>query len=176
MTSPDLPPIEFSTTFSLQVLIRPTGDPAAEWQEFDYGEGLYRIPPGNDVSVRVHNIGDQELARLIREIAGIPTLTSLNLSENRKITDDGLRLLRALPGLTALNLSSCGITNVGLAYLAVLTRLEALDLSFCNRITDTGLKALRPLTRLAYLNVQGCVKMTNAGLVRFARKGLTIKD
>ncbi len=175
MTAPDLPPIEFSTTFPLQVLIRPAGSVTAEWQEFDRGEGLYHLPPGHEVYIRVHNIGDQELARLIREIAGIPTLTYLNLSENRKITDDGLRQLKALPGLTGLNLSSCGITNVGLGYLAVLTRLETLDLSFCNRITDAGLKSLRPLTRLAYLNVQGCVKMTNAGLVRFGRKGLTIK-
>lgn len=175
MNSAEPAPIEFSTTFPLQVLIRPTGQPGAEWQEYDRGEGLYRIPAGNDVSVRVHNIDDQDLGRLVRDIAGIPTLTFLNLSENRKITDDGLRALKALPNLTGLNLSSCSITNVGLGYLAPLTRLETLDLSFCNRITDAGLKALRSLNRLTYLNLQGCVKMTNAGLVRFGRKGLTIK-
>lgn len=167
---------EFSTAFPLQVLIRPSGNPAVEWQEFDRGEGLYRIPGGNDVYVRVHNIDDQQLGQLVREISAIPTLTYLNLSENRKITDDGLRALKALPTLTGLNLSSCSITGAGLSYLQPLTRLETLDLSFCNRITDPGLKALRALPRLSALNLQGCVKVTNAGLARLGRKGLAIKS
>jgi hypothetical protein len=167
--------IEFSTTFPLQVLVRPSGNPAAEWQEFDHGEGLYRIPGGNDVYVRVHNIDDQQLSQLVREISAVATLPFLNLSENRKITDDGLRALKALPNLTDLNLSSCSITNTGLGYLQPLTRLETLDLSFCNRITDVGLKALRALPRLSTLNLRGCVKVTRAGMARLGRKGLEIK-
>ena len=175
MNATEPAPIDFSTAFPVQVLIRPTGQPTVEWQEFDRGEGLYHIPAGNDVYVRVHNIDDQDLGQLVRDLAAIPTLTYLNLSENRKITDDGLRALRTLTSLTGLNLSSCSITSVGLGYLAALTRLETLDLSFCNRITDASFKALRPLNRLTSLNLQGCVKITNGGIARFGRKGLTIK-
>lgn len=166
--------VRFDTILPVTVYTRPAGDSTVDWQELDRGEGTYRIPAGLDISVRIHNIGDSELARLVRELEGVSSLTYLNLSENRKISDDGLKILRALTQLTQLNLSSCGISNEGLPYLAAFPRLERLDLSFCNRITDTGIKVLKNLSRLTFLDLQGCVKVTNGGLARIRRRGLEI--
>lgn len=165
---------EFSTTLPVMIFTRPKGESGADWQEFDHGEGTHRLPEGQEVSVRIHNIDDNDLARLVKDLAELDSLVYLNLSENRKITNEGLERLKGLPRLTALNLSSCSITNEGLLFLKALGKLETLDLSYCNRITDTGLKALKGLPRLAYLDVRGCVKVTTAGLARLRHTGLTI--
>lgn len=164
----------FTTTLPVIVHVRPAGDATADWQELDRGEGVIHLPEGQEVSIRVHNIDDQELAQLVKEVAHLKTLTYLNLSENRKVDDDGIKLLKALPQLTRLNLSSCSITNTALDHLRALARLESLDLSYCNRLTDPGLKALKNLPRLTYVDLQGCVKITNGGLARLRRPNLTI--
>lgn len=165
----------FSTIFPIIVHTRPAGSPhKADWQEFDHGEGLYHLPGGVDVSVRVHNIGDAELAQLARELSGVASLRLLNLSENRKITSDGLKALRLFPGLTMLNLSSCSLTNDGLENMLALTRLEWLDLTFCNRLTDPALKTIAKLPRLEFLDLQGCVKITQGGIARLRRRNLEI--
>jgi Leucine-rich repeat (LRR) protein len=164
----------FTTVFPVIVHVRPASDPAADWQELDRGEGIIHLPEGHELSIRIHNIGDADLARLIKEIAHLKALTYLNLSENRKITDDGVKLLKALPQLTRLNLSSCSLTNQALDYLKPLARLEFLDISYCNRLTDPGLKFLKNLPRLSYIDLQGCVKITNGGLARLRRPNLEI--
>lgn len=165
---------EFTTSVPVLVYVRPAGKPAADWQEYDRGEGVFRLPDGMDVSLRVHTLGNAELARLVGEVSHLRQLTYLNLSENRKIDSVGLKPLRSLPQLLELNLSSCDLSNDALEYLTPLTRLEHLDISYCNRLTDIALKPLKSLPRLNYLNTQGCVKLTTAGLARIARRGLTI--
>ncbi len=164
---------EFLASVPVQILVRPAGQ-SGDWQEFDRGEGVFRLPDGVDVALRVHNIGNVELAGLVKNISHLRQLTLLNLSENRKIDAQGLKALRGLPQLTELNLSSCDLSNEATEHLTALTRLERLDLSYCNRLGDVALKPLKSLTRLVYLNVQGCVKLTNAGLNRFASRKLTI--
>ncbi|HEY9087276.1 MAG TPA: hypothetical protein VIO36_03845 [Anaerolineaceae bacterium] len=167
-------PNEFIASVPVLVYVRPAGERAADWQEFDRGTGAFRLPEGMDVSLRVHNLGNEELAALVRAISHLRQLTFLNLSENRKIDSIGLKPLRSLPQLIELNLSSCDLSNEALEFLTPLTRLERLDISYCNRLSDNALKPLKSLPRLSYLNVQGCVKLTNAGLARIARRGLTI--
>jgi Leucine-rich repeat (LRR) protein len=164
----------FTTTLPVLVYAKPTGDKTADWQEIDHGPGLIHLPVGSDISIRVHNIDDRDLAGLLKEISHLAALTYLNLSENRKVTDEGIKALKILPQITRLNLSSCGITNIALDYLRPLSRLESLDLSYCNRITDPALKAIKNLPRLTFLDLQGCVKITNGGLSRMRRPNLTI--
>lgn len=176
MNAQDLPENEFVTSIPVQVHIRPAGERAADWQEHDRGQGAFRLPPDVDVSIRVHNIGNAELAILAREIGHLRQLTYLNLSENRKIDSAGLKALRSLTQLVELNLSSCDLSNEALEHLTPLTRLERLDISYCNRLGDVALKPLKNLPRLSYLNVQGCVKLTNAGLAKTARRGLEIHN
>jgi len=156
------------------VLSRPPGKADADWQEVDHGPGLIHLPAGQEYAVRAKNITDRDLAGLVKELAGLPALVLLNLSENRSITGAGLAHLRGLPGIRYLNLSSCGLSNPGLEHLKGLPRLERLDLSYCNRLTDLSVKSLRALQNLTFLDLQGCVKITNGGLSKLQRSGLTI--
>ena len=112
--------------------------------------------------------------RLVKELVACPSITFLNLSENRKITEEGLDYLRPLVSLTGLNLSSCSLTDQGLTHLSALTHLAHLDLSYCNRLTDACVKPLRALVRLRFLDLQGCVKISNGGISRLERRELTI--
>lgn len=167
-------PETLTTAFEITVFARPAGAPGVDWRELDRGPGLIHLPDGEELGVRVRGFYDEELEKLINELSGLQQLVMLNLSENRNISDNGLRSLHRLTNLQILNLSSVGLTNAGMAHLSVLSRLENLDLSFCNRITDPGLKALRSLPNLTTLNLQGCVKVTTAGVARMRRSGLNI--
>jgi hypothetical protein len=164
----------FSSTLPIQVLVRPAGEEKGEWQEFDRGPGYFHVPADLEVGVRAKTINDSILEQLVDEIAGCPALVYLNLSENRKVTDEGIELLEKLPRLVELNLSSCDVTNRGLLSLLNLSHLRRLNLSYCNRITDEGVKSLRSLDHLVYLDLQGCIKVSNGGLVRIRRKDLVI--
>lgn len=150
------------------------GQHPAEWREIDKGPGIFHLDPGDQAVVRAKNIDDRDLEKLVGEIGACPSVTYLNLSENRKITDEGMLHLARIPHLTGLNLSSCGITDTGLSRLTVLSRLATLNLSYCNRITDVGLKHLRKLNRLTYLDLQGCVKASQKGVALLERRTLTI--
>jgi len=165
----------FSTRLEAIIYIRPVSDPPADWQEFDRGPGIFRLPEGQETGIRLRTMGNDDLKQLIDEVKDLQSLVMLNLSENRGITDESLPLLKNLPRLAILNLSSCSITSSGLPHLAALTRLTDLDLSYCNRINDLGLKKLKSLTNLRTLNLQGCVKVSNAGAAFLRRPGLAIK-
>jgi len=166
---------EFSTKLEAIIYTRPVSTPAAEWREFDLGPGIFHLPEGEETGVRLRNIGDYELEEFIQDACQLKSLVMLNLSENRPLSDEGLKDIYKLEHLTTLNLSSCGLTNPGLEYVAKLTHLSNLDLSYCNRINDLGMKKLQALTSLTYLNLQGCVKVTHAAAVRLRRRGLTIR-
>jgi hypothetical protein len=161
----------FSTTLPILVFTRAAGE---DWIEFDRGPGVFHIPEGSEAGVRIHNIDDNILGTLVGELEPCPIITSLNLSENRKITNAGLEELQRLPNLTELNLSSCDLTDNGLVYLAKLKKLKRLNLSFCNRISIAGLKNLARLDRLVFLDIQGCLKIKPADLTRFKHKGLEV--
>lgn len=164
----------FDTDLPVTIYIRSMARPKTEWAELDNGPGRISIPASHEVNLRVRNIGDDELYLLVKAVKDLAGLTTLNLSENRKVTDEGLSRLALLPGLTYLNLSSCSITNLGLASLAALKKLEHLDISYCNRISDEGLRNIKSLNRLEFLDIQGCVKTSHAGVKRIERRGLTI--
>ncbi|MHB0924797.1 MAG: leucine-rich repeat domain-containing protein [Bellilinea sp.] len=164
----------FEIDLPVTVYTRPLNEPAADWTEFDQGPGRFEIPAADEINLRAKNIDDEDLYTLVKAVSGLASLTSLNLSENRKITDLGLSRLAALPGLTRLNLSSCSISNQGLAHLTALKNLEHLDISYCNRITDEGLRFLKSLNRLAFLDIQRCVKTSHAGVKKIERRGLVI--
>ena len=165
---------DFSTKLEAIIYTRPKSNPPAEWREFDLGPGIFHLPEGQETGVRLRNIGDQDLEEFIQDACNVQSLVMLNLSENRAISDEGLEDLHKLEHLVTLNLSSCGLSNLGIEYLAGFNHLTHLDLSYCNRLNDMGLKKLRDLPSLTYLNLKGCVKVTTAGAVRLRRRGLTI--
>ncbi len=165
----------FETELAVQVFQRPAGSaPGSDWQELDFGPGLIRLPAEREFSIRARNLDDETLKQLIAEIEGLSEIVSLNLSECRNVTNEGIRFLKSLPHLIELNLSSCSLTDSGLAELKPLNHLLHLNLSFCNRITNLGLQKLRDLRRLEYLDLQGCVKINHGGLVKVQRRGLVI--
>jgi hypothetical protein len=166
---------EFSTKLEAIIYTRPVSTPPTDWREFDQGPGIFHLPEGEETGIRLRNISDGELEEFIEDACQLKSLVMLNLSENRPITDEGLRELHRLEYLSILNLSSCGLTNIGMEHIAGLTHLTQLDLSYCNRINDLGMRKLSALTNLTFLNLQGCVKVTHAGAARLRRRGLTIK-
>ncbi len=162
------------TVLDLRVLIRPA-ETGGDWQDFDQGPGRFAIPQGYEACVRIKNIDDEVLQTLVAELAGCRAATCLNLAENRKVTDVGLQRITRLAWLTELNLSSCDLTDHGLAWLKELKNLRVLNLSYCNRLSAGGLKRLRELTSLAYLDLQGCPRINHAAIVKWiSRKGLTV--
>lgn len=165
---------DFSTKLEAIIYTRSHANPPAEWREFDLGPGIFHLPEGEETGVRLRNIGDADLEEFIEDASQLNSLVMLNLSENRAISDEGLKDLHKLAHLVILNLSSCGLSNLGMEYLSGLDHLTHLDLSYCNRLNDMGMKKLRDLPNLTYLNLKGCVKVTNAGAVRLRRRGLTI--
>jgi len=165
-----------TTTLPAIVYARPRAHPPGEWREIDHGPGIIHLPDGEETGVRLRNIGDEDLEQFVSEAKELASLTMLNLSENRSISDEGMRSLPALANLAILNLSSCGITGQGLEPLKKLTRLENLDLSYCNRLNDLGIKSLGSIPTLKQLNLQGCIKVTHAGVARLRQSGLLIKE
>jgi Leucine-rich repeat (LRR) protein len=170
-------PNGFMTTLPVWVFCRPR-QPASgarvDWRELDQGPGIIRLPAGEEASLRIKNLDDDLLRRLVSEIQGCAAITGLNLSENRGITNQGLAYLVHLPQLTYLSLSACSLTNRGVTHLLALSSLQYLDLSYCNRLTNDGVKQLKALRSLTYLDLQGCVKVNNSSLSKMRRDGLSI--
>ena len=164
----------FSSTLPIVIFCRTTGQTAEEWKEFDRGPGFFDLPEGQEVMIKVKQINDDDLCQLSQDITGCSMVTSLDLAENRKVTDDGLECLKKLPQLVYLNLSSCDITNAGLPYLLELQRLRVLNLSYCHRLTDIGLRTIKGLPHLIFLDLQGVLKITKAGMSKIRKDGLTI--
>lgn len=165
----------FDTNLNLWLLIRPAGSEVGEWQDYEQGPGRFAIPAGFEVCLRIRNIDDGMMLQLANEIAKCQAVVCLNLSENRKLTNDGLHRIAGLTQLKILNLSSCDINDRGLAWLTGLKNLIVLNLSYCNRLSDVGLKHLRSLHGLIYLDLQGCPRIHHAAIIKtVARRGLTI--
>lgn len=174
MTADDRSGAAFDTVLNLSLLIRPA-EIRGDWQDFDQGPGSFTIPQGYEACVRIKNIDDDVLQALVAELAECPAVTCLNLAENRKVTDASLQRIARLGWLVELNLSSCDLTDHGLAWLKELKNLRVLNLSYCNRLSGRGLKHLRELTNLVYLDLQGCPRINHAAIVKMtSRKGLTI--
>jgi len=167
-------PAKFSSTLPIDVYIRHGKTSENGWTMLDRGPGIFHIPAAHFVMIRVRNVNDDFLKNMVKEIIGLDFILSLNLSENRKITDRGLKELKPLEQLTELNLSSCDITDLGISSILLLTRLERVDLSFCNRLTDSGIIQLKRLPQLTYLNLRGVPRITNGSLSKIRNTHLEI--
>jgi Leucine-rich repeat (LRR) protein len=163
-----------STTHEVVILIRPEDQIDSQWQIFDRGPGIFHIPAGMEAGVRIQHINDDTLRQLVQDLLPCLSVHFLDLSENRKVTDQGIEHVGRFTQLTSLNLSSCDITKVALGYLKTLPRLQYLNLSYCNRINQYSVPALRALTHLTYLDLQGTVKLNTAALTHLQRRGLKI--
>jgi Leucine-rich repeat (LRR) protein len=67
----------------------------------------------------------------VSKIKDLTLLTSLNLSQNLRITDNALQYLSGMKSLVSLNLANSRVTNAGLHHLRPLTSLTSLALQGC---------------------------------------------
>ena len=80
---------------------------------------------------------NQMTDEMLRDVAEIPGITALNLGGSKAVTDEGVRHLARLPNLRRLDLSGTAISDQGLRVLRDLPLLETI--SFVGtRITDAG--------------------------------------
>ena len=91
------------------------------------------------------------------QLSSLASLRALDIMCCRKVSDDSFaKLSTGSPRLAALNLSYCGVSDIGLRHLAVGCPLASLDLSFCQDITDTGVVHLASSgSTLSTLNLDG---------------------
>jgi len=89
-------------------------------------------------------------------LATIYNLTSLNLSQNERITNRGAACLAALSNLKALNLSNTHVNSEALKFFSGLSKLQSLALYGCKDIEDNpkldSLQSELPLLRCVRLN------------------------
>jgi hypothetical protein len=97
---------------------------------------------------------DAALAR----IAGLPFVTSLDLSGSRELTDDGLLYLARMPQLERLTLNEYPggrLTDRGLEVLNSLPNLRRFEMTWQSGITDRGIANLRACNRLEEVDLMG---------------------
>ena len=107
-------------------------------------------------------------------VAGLTSLTHLNLAICNNVTAEGLRAVAGITSLTSLHLDgnldgttdlACdNVTGEGLQAVAGLTSLKHLRLVGRNKLTDKGLCAVAELTSLTHLNLALCPSITDEGL------------
>ena len=88
----------------------------------------------------------------VKNIADLPLLTTLDISNNLKITDAGLKHLTSLPKLHSLTIGVTKITDQGMTAVGKLTDIEVLDLEQTS-ITDVGMHSITNLKKLKRLNL-----------------------
>lgn len=115
------------------------------------------------------SVGDTDVTDIGADtIAGIRTLTSLNLRGSR-ITSRGLQNLAALANLQALNIADTSVTGEGLAFLSLLGQLTGLNASGLH-IVDDDVEHLCRLQNLRHLDLSR-TGITDRGLLQLASLG-----
>ena len=89
---------------------------------------------------------------MIDDIADVASVTSLNLSGSRALTDAGFDHLARLPNLRHLDLSGTAITDRSLVVLRHLPKLETISLAMTD-ITDEGVVHLAACDALEHVNL-----------------------
>ncbi len=143
----------------------------AGWEKVTTTPAQLTAYPGEEYCLTVARDATDERLAGLADLARVPALTRLALTDCAKVTDAGLARLRGLVSLTWLSLMGCeAITDAGLAVLPGLPELRSLDLQFCKQTTDVGLAHVSRLAKLEVLSLEWCGNVTDAGLL--ALRGL----
>ena len=113
-------------------------------------------------------LGDEGLLHISLGLAN--SLKSINLSFCVLITDYGLKHIAKITSLRELELRSCDISPIGMAYLAEGgSRISSLDVSFCDKIGDQALQHIsQGLFNLKTLKLSAC-PITDEGISKIAK-------
>jgi hypothetical protein len=163
------------TSLPIQIYIHPNEKPELEWIPFETGPGIFDLPHGFSAMVVIQGIDNRILKSLVEEICEVAEIVCLNLSENRKIDNDGIRYLAQMQLISELNLSACGLNNRGMDALVKMKNIRKLDLSYCTRLTDAGILKLKDMRKLEELNLRGIPRITHATIKWIERRDLFIK-
>lgn len=107
------------------------------------------------------------------EIARCPSLTSLSLQKNEKIST-GFAPLTALSALTHLALDGCfKVSDASLEHISLIPSLATLSLRSCIKISSDGLLHLSRLPALTDVDLYGCPRVDDAGVAALAILPLT---
>ena len=100
--------------------------------------------------------------RGLRALKAAPAIEELDLSFAEQITDEGVATVKGWKHLRRLNLRGTKITDATLEFLSGVPSLEWLDIGWA-QVTDTGLGHLAALTNLRHLAMGGN-KLTDTSL------------
>ena len=164
------------TSLPINILIRPIDQPESPWQPFGIGPGYFQIPDNTVVCIEIQQIDDQILRELVNELRDVLEIIELNLSENRKIENPGMRWISELTQLTNLNLSACGINDRGIDQILLMRNIKKLDISYCTRITDLGLRKFKKMRNLEELYIRGIPRIKHASVKFLERRDLIIRE
>jgi ankyrin repeat protein len=92
---------------------------------------------------------------ILERISRVDHVTSLDLSNSRKVTDSGLQYLARMPQLQNLDLSGSSITDRGLDVLRELPELRTFRLVHQHGVTDSGVANLSRCENLALVDLMG---------------------
>ncbi|HSQ56933.1 MAG TPA: hypothetical protein VLM40_14425 [Gemmata sp.] len=93
----------------------------------------------------------------LKELRGLKSLKSLTIFFCDQINDAGMKHLKALTTLEALNIGNSGVTNDGLAELKEIKKLKSLTVSGCIRMTDECVDTIRGFAELDYLSLPSTI-------------------
>ena len=114
-------------------------------------------------------------------LQGLTELRELNLFNvgefltGKRVTDEGLKLLKGLTKLQVLLIPNSSVTSKGMEYLKGMTDLRELNL-FCTRVGDEGLAHLKGLTHLQRRLTLAGAKFTDDGLAALSKKIEELSD
>lgn len=130
----------------------PNGSPSAEEiarYRDDSAEARWILQVGGSIRLL-------KPARDVEAVEDLPigklTITGINLSSSRGVTNDDMARLAALEHVTNLNLNGTSIGDEGLQHISGLTSLRSLSL-WRTMVTDKGLEALSGMNDLTTLNL-----------------------
>jgi maleate cis-trans isomerase len=98
-------------------------------------------------------------------VSSCTALKTLNLFACDKVTDEGVRAVSSLHALTFLDLTDSKVTDESVrAVASSCTALQTLNLWACDKVTDEGVKAVSSCTALKTLDLYACIKLTDVGV------------
>ena len=110
---------------------------------------------------------DEAVGILVRRFPAVVSLEVKGRGETAVLTDQGLQSVISLASLTFLDLSGCRlVTDEGMrAVRWTGTALKTLNLNWCNKVTDLGVRAVvSSCTALTALNLRHCYELTDVGV------------
>jgi len=129
-------------------------------------KSLSRLPSLRELNLRsCDNVSDIGVGFLAESTSA--SLTRLDVSFCDRVSDSAMaHLATGLPTLTSLSMSSCQVTDQGIARLAPhMKNLNTLNIGQCVKLTDRAVQTIsEEIKSLRSIDLYGCTKISSEGL------------